>query len=42
MADPQTDWLTCGERRTRAQRVAEVVAAREEERRQQLHLRRCR
>ncbi|XP_050690031.1 uncharacterized protein LOC126982195 [Eriocheir sinensis] len=41
MTDPQTDWLACGARRTRAQRVAEVVAAREEEHRQQLNLRRC-
>lgn len=31
MADPQTDWEVCGERRNRAKRVAELVALREEQ-----------
>ncbi|XP_071547695.1 uncharacterized protein [Panulirus ornatus] len=38
----QTDWLACGERRCRAQRVAEVVAAREDQYLADLHRRRCR
>nr|XP_053633315.1 LOW QUALITY PROTEIN: regulatory protein zeste-like [Cherax quadricarinatus] len=42
MAEEQTDWLACGRRRCRAQRVAEVVAAREEQYQANLHLRRCR
>ncbi|KAG7175969.1 uncharacterized protein LOC121880029 [Homarus americanus] len=42
MAESQTDWEVCGERRRRARRVAEVLAAKEEEYRGALHHRRCR
>ncbi|XP_069990727.1 trichohyalin-like [Penaeus vannamei] len=42
MAEEQTDWLACGVRRTRAQRVNEILEAKEADRRAQLHHRRVR
>ncbi|KAK3865342.1 hypothetical protein Pcinc_029046 [Petrolisthes cinctipes] len=42
MADPQTDWEVCGQRRSRAHRVAELVALREEQRQVALDRRRIR
>ncbi|KAK4326150.1 hypothetical protein Pmani_003296 [Petrolisthes manimaculis] len=42
MADPQTDWEVCGQRRSRAHRVAELVALREEQRQVALDRRRTR
>ncbi|XP_042887945.1 trichohyalin-like [Penaeus japonicus] len=42
MAEEQTDWLACGARKCRAQRVNEILEAKEADRRAQLHLRRIR